>query len=102
MAHYAAAKAALLAVVRTMATELGSLQIRANVIAPGFFASEMTQADPEVFKILDAKTSARAPLGRSGRPEDLEGAVVYLASDAARYHTGDVLTIDGGERASLS
>jgi NAD(P)-dependent dehydrogenase (short-subunit alcohol dehydrogenase family) len=44
--------------------------------------------------------AAKAPLGRAGRPEDLEGAVVYLASDASRYHTGDTLVIDGGKMAA--
>ncbi|MDB6060588.1 MAG: 2-deoxy-D-gluconate 3-dehydrogenase [Verrucomicrobiaceae bacterium] len=96
LAHYAAAKGALDSMSKSMAVELGPHQIRVNVLAPGFIATEMTQADPEIFKIMDAGVSAKTPLGRSGRPEDLEGIVVYLASDRSRYHTGDTLVIDGG------
>ena len=100
LAHYAAAKGALNSVAKTMAAELGPYQIRVNVIAPGFIATEMTQADPEVFKQIDAAVSARTPMGRSGVPEDLEGAAVYLASDLSSYHTGDTLIIDGGRYIS--
>ncbi|KJS08470.1 MAG: 2-deoxy-D-gluconate 3-dehydrogenase [Gammaproteobacteria bacterium BRH_c0] len=96
MSHYAAAKGGLDAVGRTMAAELGCHGVRVNVIAPGFIATEMTQADPEVFKQIDAAVSARTPMGRSGQPEDLEGIVVYLASDCSSYHTGDTLIVDGG------
>jgi NAD(P)-dependent dehydrogenase (short-subunit alcohol dehydrogenase family) len=67
------------------------------VIAPGFIVTEMTHADPELGKAIEAIVAAKTPLGRAGSPEDLEGAVVYLASDAARYHTGDTLMIDGGK-----
>jgi NAD(P)-dependent dehydrogenase (short-subunit alcohol dehydrogenase family) len=101
MGHYAAAKGALNSLARTMATELGPHQVRVNVIAPGFFATEMTTADPEVFKAIDASVSAKTPLGRSGQPEDLEGLIVYLASDASRFHTGDTLVVDGGRLASI-
>ena len=98
MTHYAAAKGAIQSLTRSLAVELGPHQIRVNVVAPGFIASEMTQADPEVFKQLDAAVSESTPLGRSGQPEDLEGIVVYLASDLSRYHTGDTFVIDGGKR----
>src|SRR5271154_1621638 len=93
MAHYGTAKGALNSLAKALAAELGPHGIRANVIAPGFIITEMTQADP----VLAAAVAAKAPLGRAGRPEDLEGAVVYLASDASRYHTGDTLVIDGGK-----
>jgi NAD(P)-dependent dehydrogenase (short-subunit alcohol dehydrogenase family) len=96
LGHYAAAKGALNSLARTMAAELGQHRIRVNVVAPGFIATEMTQADPEVFKQIDAAVSARTPLGRSGTPEDLEGVAVYLASDCSSYHTGDTLIVDGG------
>jgi NAD(P)-dependent dehydrogenase (short-subunit alcohol dehydrogenase family) len=102
MAHYAAAKGALNSLARTMAAELGPHQIRINVIAPGFFATEMTQADPDVFKAIDASVSAKTPMGRSGLPADLEGVVVYLASDASRFHTGDTLVVDGGRLATIT
>ncbi len=97
LAHYAMAKGALNALSKTLAVELGPYGIRSNVIAPGFIVTDMTFADPEVGKMLIDMVSAKAPLGRAGNPDDLEGAVVYLASDAARYHTGDTLVIDGGK-----
>jgi NAD(P)-dependent dehydrogenase (short-subunit alcohol dehydrogenase family) len=97
LAHYAMAKGALSALSKTLAAELGRYGIRSNVIAPGFIVTGMTFADPEVGKMITAAVEAKTPLGRAGTPEDLEGAVVYLASDAARYHTGDTLVIDGGK-----
>jgi NAD(P)-dependent dehydrogenase (short-subunit alcohol dehydrogenase family) len=101
MAHYAAAKGALNSMSKTLAAELGAHQVRVNVVAPGFVATEMTQANPDAFKMIDGMVSARTALGRSGTPEDFEGIIAYLASDAARYHTGDTLVIDGGQRARL-
>jgi NAD(P)-dependent dehydrogenase (short-subunit alcohol dehydrogenase family) len=97
MAHYGAAKGALNSMAKALAAELGPYGIRANVIAPGFIITEMTQADPALGAQIAAAVAAKAPLGRAGRPDDLEGAVVYLASDASRYHTGDTLVIDGGK-----
>jgi NAD(P)-dependent dehydrogenase (short-subunit alcohol dehydrogenase family) len=97
LAHYAIAKGALNSLSKTLAAELGPYGIRCNVIAPGFIATEMTYADPQIGEAIAAAVIPRVPLGRVGRPEDLEGAVVYLASDAARYHTGDTLVIDGGK-----
>jgi NAD(P)-dependent dehydrogenase (short-subunit alcohol dehydrogenase family) len=97
MAHYSTAKGALNSMAKTLAAELGPHGIRTNVIAPGFIITEMTQADPALGAQIAAAVAAKAPLGRAGRPEDLEGAVVYLASDASRYHTGDTLVIDGGK-----
>ena len=101
MAHYAAAKGALNSMVKTLAAELGPQQIRVNLIAPGFIATEMTQADPDAFKAIDAMMSQKTALGRSGTPEDLESVVVYLASDGSRYHTGDTLVVDGGQLTKL-
>lgn len=97
MAHYALAKGALNSLAKTLAAELGPHGIRCNVIAPGFIETEMTFADPQVGEMISAAVSAKAPLGRIGKPADLEGAVVYLASDASSYHTGDTLVIDGGK-----
>jgi NAD(P)-dependent dehydrogenase (short-subunit alcohol dehydrogenase family) len=97
MAHYGMAKGALNSMAKALAAELGPHGIRANVIAPGFIITEMTQADPALGAQIAAAVAAKAPLGRAGRPDDLEGAVVYLASDASRYHTGDTLVIDGGK-----
>ena len=97
LGHYAIAKGALNALSKTLAAELGRYGIRSNVIAPGFIVTEMTHADPELGKAIEAAVAAKTPLGRAGAPEDLEGVVVYLASDAARYHTGDTLVVDGGK-----
>ena len=100
MAHYAIAKGALNALAKTLAAELGPKGVRCNVIAPGFIITEMTMADPAVGKMLTEMVAAKTPLGRAGKPDDLWGAVVYLASDLARYHTGDTLIVDGGKVAS--
>lgn len=100
MAHYAIAKGALNSLAKTLAAELGPKGVRCNVIAPGFIVTEMTMADPELGSMLTEMVAAKAPLGRAGTPDDLWGAVVYLASDLARYHTGDTLVIDGGKIAS--
>jgi NAD(P)-dependent dehydrogenase (short-subunit alcohol dehydrogenase family) len=97
LAHYAIAKGGLAALTRVMSTELGKHQVRVNMVLPGHFKTELggKKADA-VFDALGAQT----PLLRAGDPAELEGIVAYLASDAARYHTGDMITIDGGWRAS--
>lgn len=100
MAHYAIAKGAINSLAKTLAAELGPKGVRCNVIAPGFIITEMTMADPEIGKMLSEMVAAKAPLGRAGNPDDLWGAVVYLASDLSRYHTGDTLIIDGGKIAN--
>lgn len=97
MTHYGAAKGALAALAKGIAAELGPHGIRCNVIAPGFIITEMTMADPDIGKMIADAVSAKAPIGRAGQPDDLWGAVVYLASDLSRYHTGDTLIIDGGK-----
>lgn len=100
MTHYGAAKGALAALAKGIAAELGPHGIRCNVIAPGFFVTEMTMADPALGEMLVGMVSKKTPLARAGNPEDLWGAVVYLASDLSRYHTGDTLVIDGGKLAN--
>jgi NAD(P)-dependent dehydrogenase (short-subunit alcohol dehydrogenase family) len=96
MEHYGAAKGGLNSIVKAMANELGRYQIRVNMIAPGFITTEgRDEAD------ADARLAKRHPVGRVGLPADVEGAAVYLASDASTFHTGDILTIDGGWMASL-
>ncbi len=97
LAHYAAAKGGMWSMSKTLAAELGPKAIRCNVIAPGFIITEMTMADPEIGAAITKMVEAKTPLGRAGNPDDLEGAVVYLASDMSRYHTGDALMIDGGK-----
>jgi 3-oxoacyl-[acyl-carrier protein] reductase len=92
-ANYAASKAGLIALTKSVAKELGSRNILVNAIAPGFIATEMTDAmTPEARAAL----TGLIPLERLGRTEDIAAAVVFLASDYASYITGQVLVIDGG------
>jgi NAD(P)-dependent dehydrogenase (short-subunit alcohol dehydrogenase family) len=94
-AAYGASKGAVLSMVRALAVELARYGIRANSIAPGWIATDMTQRmqDNPVFT---EKVLPRVPMRRWGKPEDFGGIAVYLASDAAAYHTGDTFVIDGG------
>ena len=91
--NYAASKAGLLGLTKSLAKELGSRGIRVNAIAPGYIATELTDALPEAAR--DAILGA-TPLGRLGDPEDVARAVRFLVSDAAAFVTGDVLAVDGG------
>lgn len=92
-ANYAASKAGLIALTKSVAKELGSRNILVNAIAPGFIETEMTAAmTPEARSAL----SGLIPLERLGRPEDIAAAVVFLASDHASYITGQVIVVDGG------
>jgi NAD(P)-dependent dehydrogenase (short-subunit alcohol dehydrogenase family) len=93
--HYAAAKGALAAMVKGLAVELGQYGVRANMIAPGFILTEMTDSSPQTEGLV-RHFSAITPLGRPGYPSDIEGPAAYLASDASLFHTGDILVIDGG------
>jgi 3-oxoacyl-[acyl-carrier protein] reductase len=92
-ANYAAAKAGLIGLTKTLAKELGSRNITANAIAPGFIETDMTA---KLGAALVEQARAHIPLGRLGRPEDVAAAVAFLASDAAAYITGQVLCVDGG------
>jgi 3-oxoacyl-[acyl-carrier protein] reductase len=91
--NYAATKAGVIAFARTWSRELGKYNIRVNAIAPGFTATEMVRKMPE--KIIQSMVS-HIPLGRMGTPEDMAEAYVWLASDAASFITGTVLSVDGG------
>jgi 3-oxoacyl-[acyl-carrier protein] reductase len=91
--NYAATKAGVIAFAQTWSRELAKYNIRVNAIAPGFTATEMVQKMPE--KVIQSMIS-HIPLGRMGKPEDMAEAYVWLASDAASFITGTVLSVDGG------
>ncbi|MBV9263348.1 MAG: SDR family oxidoreductase [Candidatus Eremiobacteraeota bacterium] len=90
---YAASKAALLGLCKSLAKELGSRNIRVNAVAPGLIETAMTETMPVAAKEFLINQTA---LGRAGRPEDVSGAVAFLCSDAACYITGQTLVVDGG------
>jgi 3-oxoacyl-[acyl-carrier protein] reductase len=92
-ANYSASKAGVIGLTRTVAMELAGRNITVNAIAPGFIQTEMTAALDEAVKKTIVE---RVPLGRLGQPRDVADAVLFLASEAASYITGHVLTIDGG------
>ncbi len=92
-ANYAASKAGLIGLARSIARELGSRSITANVIAPGFVDTDMTA---ELGEQRKAEILTNVPLRRYGRVEEIAGAAVYLASDVAAYVSGVVLAVDGG------
>ena len=92
-ANYAAAKAGVVGMTKSLARELGSRSITVNCVAPGFIDTDMTRALPVAQR---ATLLAQIPLGRLGAPEDVGAAVAYLASPAAAYVTGCVLHVNGG------
>jgi len=92
-ANYAASKAGIIGFTKAVAREVASRSITVNAVAPGFIATDMTEAIAE--KAKEALT-ASIPLGRVGSPEDIASAVLFLVSDAAAYITGQVLGVDGG------
>jgi len=93
MGEYAVTKSGLGAIVRCVAVEYGPHAIRCNLILPGLIRTDATAETPPA---LVEKIKTRSPIARHGEPEDLAGLVVYLMSDAAKFHTGDFITIDGG------
>jgi NAD(P)-dependent dehydrogenase (short-subunit alcohol dehydrogenase family) len=97
---YAASKAAMGAIVRTMAVEFGKYGIRANTVAPGYIKTGMTGESTELSQI-DKYFASKTPIPRPGYPADFEGIAAYLASDASSFHTGDTLIIDGASLINL-
>ena len=91
--NYAATKAGVISMTRTWARELGRYNIRVNAVAPGFIATEILSAMPE--KVIESMVT-HTPLGRMGKPEEIAEAYLWLASDAASFVHGAVLSVDGG------
>jgi len=92
--NYAASKFAVIGMMKTWARELGRKGIRANAICPGFIATSiLTSIPPKVLKALEDKV----PMGRLGKPEEVAGLIIYLASDEAAFVTGANISINGGQ-----
>ena len=91
--NYAASKAGIVGLTKSLAKELGNRGVRANAIAPGYIDTELTGVLPEDVRNL---ILGNTPLGRLGTPEDVAGAVRFLCSDEAGFVTGEVLLVDGG------
>jgi len=91
--NYAASKAGIIGFTKSLARELGSRNIRANVVAPGYVKTQLTEVLPEG---ATAAMVQNTPLGRVAEPEEVAGAVRFLASDEASFITGEVLLVDGG------
>lgn len=92
-ANYAASKAGIIGLTKTMARELASRGITVNGIAPGFVDTDMTKVLSDSVK---EEATAQIPLGRFGKPEDIANMAAYLASDKAAYITGQIISVDGG------
>ena len=92
-ANYAASKAGLIALAKSIAQEVGSRNIRANAIAPGFIETAMTAALPEEIR---KEWCQKIPLRRGGKVEDIASVATFLASDMSSYVTGQVIQVDGG------
>jgi 3-oxoacyl-[acyl-carrier protein] reductase len=91
--NYSASKAGIIGFTKALARELGGRGVRANVVAPGYISTRLTNELPDELK---EAMLANTPLGRFGDPEDVAGAVRFLCSDAAAFVTGEVLLVDGG------
>jgi len=92
---YSASKAAIIGLMRSLSVEHARFGIRANTIAPGWIATNMTR-DMQQNPVVAQKVIPRIPMRRWGQPSDFGGLAVYLASDASAYHSGDLFVVDGG------
>ena len=92
-ANYAASKAGVIGLTKSVARELASRNVTVNAVAPGFIATDMTDAMPEAAK---EATLNQIPLKRVGQPKDIAETVAFLASEKAAYITGQVISVDGG------
>lgn len=91
--NYAASKAGIIGFTKSLAKEIASRNIRVNAIAPGYIRTEMTgQLNEDVLSAIEGSI----PMGRSGEPEEVADTIVFLASDASRYITGETIRVDGG------
>ena len=95
---YNTSKGAVIAFTRALASEWGRHHINVNAICPGFFPSKMSAG---LLKVIEAQVIADTPLGHLGGDEDLQGAAVFLASEASRHVTGQCLVVDGGHSSTL-
>ena len=91
--NYSASKAGIIGFTKALARELGNRGVRANVVAPGYVTTQLTDVLPDDLK---QAMLANTPLGRLGDPADVAGAVRFLCSDEASFITGEVLLVDGG------
>jgi len=91
--NYAATKAGVISFTKTWARELGKYNIRVNAVAPGFIGTDMVRAMPQ--KVVESMAQ-KTPLARIGEADDIANAYVWLASDAAKFVSGAVLSVDGG------
>lgn len=93
-ANYAAAKAGMIGLTKSIALEMAAKGVTANCVAPGFILTEMTKAmRPDILE----QEAAKIPVGRMGRPEDIAATVAFLSSDAAGFITGQVIAVNGGQ-----
>ncbi|TNE36703.1 MAG: SDR family oxidoreductase [Alphaproteobacteria bacterium] len=93
--HYAATKGGLISAIKGIAVEFARYGVTANAVLPGWIATDMTSA-AQGSDVFQTKVITRVPMRRWGEPSDFGGIAVYLASDAAKFHTGDSFVIDGG------
>jgi 3-oxoacyl-[acyl-carrier protein] reductase len=91
--NYSASKAGIIGFTKSFAKELASRNIRANVVAPGYVLTEMTEQLSE--KVLES-IKEETPLGRAGNPDEISNVVAFLASELSSYITGEVIRVDGG------